>query len=260
MLLKKLITHNESESIEFKSYWYWASDDKAKIQKGWGELQKDLVALLNTKTQENFKYLIAGFDEQTKKCNDFNFDALGNEIQELKDPESFLDEVISKLRRNFRAKFKDTYTDLNLLDLRKYIEFDVQEMSGKNLLIIKVSKAPFVLELTKVLPANEAYKAGNILIRKFKPNTTDPENVVANAADIEDLMSTCKNSNEVSTSERKYTVSKLVDCFKTVQSPRSVVTDLNDKNLEKYEHYSLTGGVLYPFNLKMQVSKSENYP
>lgn len=249
MLLKKLTTHNESESIEFKSYWYW-SRDRAKIQKGWGELQKDLVALLNTKTQENFKYLIAGYDEKTKKCNDFNIDASGNEIEELKDPDSFLDEVISKLRRNFRAKFKDTYTDLKLLDLRKYIEFDIQEMSGKKLLIIKVSKAPFVLELTKVLPANEAYKAGNILIRKFKSNTTDPENVVANVGDIEDLMSTCKNSNEVSTSERKYTVSKLVECFKSVQSPKSTVIDLNEDNLEKYEHYSLTGGVLdYPIHI-----------
>jgi len=249
MLLEKLLTHNESESIEFKSYWYWARD-KVKIQKGWGELQKDLVALLNTKTQENFKYIIAGFDEKSKKCNDFNVDTFGHIIDGLGDSNRFLDEVISKLRRNFRAKFKDTYIDLNLLDLKKYIEFEVQEMDGSNLLIIKVSKAPFVLELTKVLPANEAYKAGNILIRKFKPNTTDPENVVANAEDLEELMSICKNSNEASISDRKYTVSKLVDCFKSVQSPKSVVMDLNEDNLDKYEHYTLTGGVLdYPIHI-----------
>ncbi len=249
MLLEKLLIHNESTSIEFKSYWYWNSDKKG-IQKGWGELQKDLVALLNTKTQENFKYLIAGFDEKTKKYNDFNVDPLGKEIDGLQDPDNFLSDVISKLRRNFRAKFKDTYIDLNLLDIKKYIEFSIQEMGGSKLLIIKVSKAPFVLELTKVLPANEAYKEGNILIRKLRPNSSDPENVIANAGDIEELMSACKNSNDISTSERKYTVSKLVECFKSVQSPKSLVLDLNEKNLDKYEHYSLTGGVLdYPIHI-----------
>lgn len=251
MLLKKLLDHDESQFIEFKSYWYWNSKKDSKlIQKGWGELQKDLVALMNTETQENFKYLISGYDEKSKNCNNFNIDYSGNEIEELKCIASFADELILKLRRNFRAKFKDTYTDLNLLDLHKYIEFNVQEINEKQLLIIKVSKTPFVLELTNVLPANEAYKAGNILIRKLKSNSTDPENVVANAEDIENLMLTCKNSNEVSTSERKYTVSKLVDCFKSVQSPKSSITDLNEDNLEKYEHYSLTGGVLdYPIHI-----------
>ncbi|WP_318439781.1 NACHT domain-containing protein [Photobacterium leiognathi] len=249
MLLKKLLNHNESPSIEFKSFWYWRSGER-KLQKGWGELQKDLVALLNTKTQENFKYLIAGFDEKTKKCNDFNVDANGHEIDELRELESFLDELISKLRRNFRAKFKDTYRDLNLLDLKNYIEFDIQELEGSKLLIVKVSKTPFVLELTKVLPANEAYKAGNILIRKLRPNSDNPENVVANAEDLEELIAQCKNSNEISTSERKYTVSKLVECFKSVQSPKSVVEDLNEENENKYEHYSLTGGVLdYPIHI-----------
>ncbi|MCK8110498.1 NACHT domain-containing protein [Vibrio sp. 2CM40D] len=250
MLLKKLLTHDESPSIEFKSYWYWGSNDSRKLQKGWGELQKDLVALLNTKTQENFKYLIAGFDEKTKKYNDFHVDAGGNEIDELRDPESFLEDLISKLRRNFRAKFKDTYRDLNLLDLKNYIEFDIQEIDGYKLLIVKVSKTPFVLELTKVLPANEAYKAGNILIRKLRKNSNDPENVVANAEDMEELIAQCKNSNEISTSERKYTVSKLVECFKSVQSPKSIVVDLNEDNANKYEHYSLTGGVLdYPIHI-----------
>jgi len=249
MLIEKLLTHNESTSIEFKSFWYWGSD-KSKNQKGWGEFQKDLVALLNTKTQENFKYLIAGFDEKTKKFNDFNIDSSGLEIDGLKEPDSFLDDVISKLRRNFRAKFKDTYGDLKLIDLKNYLEFDIQNMDGMKLLIIKVSKAPFVLELTKVLPANEAYKEGNILIRKLRPNSNEPENVIANAEDIEELMSSCKNSNDISTSERKYTVSKLVECFKSVQSPKSLVVDLNEKNLDKYEHYSLTGGVLdYPIHI-----------
>ncbi|TOG37930.1 hypothetical protein CGJ01_24305, partial [Vibrio parahaemolyticus] len=68
---------------------------------------------------------------------------------------------------------------------------------------------PFLLELDKQLPAQTAYKQGNVFIRKLKKDNT-PENAIANVNDISLLVAECKKSNELIIREKEYTVSKLV--------------------------------------------------
>lgn len=47
-----------------------------------GRILKDLAALINTASSENEKkYLICGFDEQTKKCQNYDTDTDGNKIK-----------------------------------------------------------------------------------------------------------------------------------------------------------------------------------
>ncbi len=241
MLLDKLISLDESESLEFKSYWYWNGLDN-DTQKAWGELLKDFVSLINTKSKEETKYLIVGFDEKTKKKNKYNYDRKENKIENISDISSFKDTLVSRLKRNFRAKCSDIYVDLRTIPIENYFSIKKEISDGIEILIISFKKTPFVLELDKQLPAQTAYKQGCVFIRKLKQDNT-PENAIANADDISLLLSGCKDSKELIIKEKEYTVSKLVDCFREVQSPKSVINKHNSKD-NKYEHYILSGGII----------------
>ncbi|WP_281222065.1 NACHT domain-containing protein [Photobacterium sanguinicancri] len=241
MLLDKLISLDESESLEFKSYWYWNGLDK-DTQKAWGELLKDFVSLINTKSKENTKYLIVGFDEITKKKNRYNYDRQENKIENISDIVSFKDILVRRLKRNFRAKCSDSYVDLKTIPIESYFTIKKENSDDVELLIISFKEIPFVLELDKQLPAQTAYKQGSVFIRKLKKDNT-PENAIANANDISLLLAGCKKSNDLIIKEKEYTVSKLVDCFREVQSPKSVIHKHNSKE-NKYEHYTLSGGII----------------
>ncbi|EOA6602833.1 NACHT domain-containing protein [Vibrio vulnificus] len=241
MLLDKLISLDESESIEFKSYWYWNGLDK-DTQKAWGELLKDFVSLINTKSREKTKYLIVGFNEITKEKNNYNYDRQGNKIENISDIVVFKNNLVNRLKRNFRAKCSDSYVDLKNIPIENYFTIKKEILDDVELLIISFKEIPFLLELDKQLPAQTAYKQGNVFIRKLKKDNT-PENAIANVNDISLLVAECKKSNELIIREKEYTVSKLVDCFREVQSPKSVIHK-HHSNENKYEHYTLSGGII----------------
>ncbi|EJG0217737.1 hypothetical protein DC854_RS23005, partial [Vibrio parahaemolyticus] len=151
MLLDKLISLDESESIEFKSYWYWNGLDK-DTQKAWGELLKDFVSLINTKSREKTKYLIVGFDEITKKKNRYNYDRQGNKIENISDIVVFKNNLVNRLKRNFRAKCSDSYVDLKTIPIENYFTIKKEISDDVELLIISFKEIPFLLELDKQLP------------------------------------------------------------------------------------------------------------
>ena len=67
-LLEDLLKKEENLWLEFKCCW--ADVDESII---WGEFLKDFASLFNTYTETNdIKYLIIGFDEITKKCQNYN--------------------------------------------------------------------------------------------------------------------------------------------------------------------------------------------
>ena len=74
-IVTDLLKTEETVWLEYKSFWYWDEKDASRAVKGWGEFLKDFAALFNTYSkQKDAKYFIIGFNEDTKKCQNFNID------------------------------------------------------------------------------------------------------------------------------------------------------------------------------------------
>ena len=80
IVIDTLLHENEKIWLEYKSYWYWCEGESQ--QRGWGEFLKDFVALFNTYSESmDKKYFVIGYDEVTKKRQNYNIDNNGNKLK-----------------------------------------------------------------------------------------------------------------------------------------------------------------------------------
>lgn len=121
-----LVASDESTWLEFKSYWYW-SDDSKKKEEGWNELLKDISAMFNTinsDSQKNHKkYIIFGYDEKTKKHNDYFKDRSGNDIDDLMKLEELKKSLIKKMKIRFSC-YPEFKNSSELYEIESLIEFE----------------------------------------------------------------------------------------------------------------------------------------
>ena len=81
-LVKYLLQQNEGLCLEFKSYWYW--EEEKKKDKGLDEFLKDFISMFNTYDEGNIRYIIFGFDEKTKKKNDYFKTSKNEDLDDIK--------------------------------------------------------------------------------------------------------------------------------------------------------------------------------
>lgn len=146
MIAESLISLEESEFLEFKSYWYWSGEGKDK-QKEWGEFLKDFASMFNTLSSEKSKYIIIGYDEKTKVKNNYYVDKAGNIIEPIKDLENLKIELIKRVSRNFRAIFHDQTVDVVDSLLGECFTMKISMVDDCCLLVLSFKNPPFILEL-----------------------------------------------------------------------------------------------------------------
>ncbi|MEV3815885.1 hypothetical protein RI537_07105 [Aeromonas salmonicida] len=209
--LKSLLTYPERSWLEFKYKWYW--ENNKKDTKNNGELLKDFSSLFNTVVDDGIKrYLIIGFDEKKKVFSNYNIDQNNEKIECFNDLITFKKELVSSIKRNFKNRpvYKSQF---ELHNIEAFFSINVAELDGYELLVITFNKAPYLLELKKVLPTQTtSYKENIILTRVCNESNTDPAVVVASHDHINHSLEIIKTFNDIP--ERDTTIKKCVELFK----------------------------------------------
>ncbi|WP_372998301.1 NACHT domain-containing protein [Sulfurimonas sp.] len=240
-IIKTLIKDAESEWLEFKSFWYWNNSEIA-LSKGWGEFLKDFVALFNTNT-ENEKYLILGFDEKTKICQNYFTDKNEEKLELFNNLNDFKVKIVSKLRKSFKniPQYRDSH---DLISIETFFEIKQITIDDKQLLIFKIIHAPYFLELKAVLDGNESFREGNTLIRRLK-NDASPENCNACHKEVQDLLNTAIQRQESSFPHKDASINKIVTLFQKKHAPSASINKLTEEHVHTigidYEIFSITG-------------------
>ncbi len=243
MTVKGLIENNdESLWLEYKSFWYWNENTQNK-SKGWGEFLKDFSALFNTKSYSSeSKYLIIGINEKTKTPQDYFIDEHHDTLKVFSDIKAFKTKLVSKLTQNFVCipEFQGNKSPESAGSF-----FDVNEVNFKNskLLVINISEAPFVLEITVPLQGNESFRKGLIPIRKVKNDGT-PENCVANNEEANKIISEIENKIFDNFPEKEITIEKIVSIFVEKNFPNAKIVDPikeNNSSGVRFELFEITG-------------------
>jgi len=208
-LAKSLIAIEENLFLEFKSKWYWENDDK-EISKSWGELLKDLVALINCDSRyvnEN-KYLIIGVDESkigSERVVDISLDANGNKIRKLENLEQLKEDILDKLNNHFTiTDFKsDIMLDFNIHSLL---------IENKKILFFEIKPTTQILVLKKDLQDKKTTTRKNsVFIRTIKSDG-EPQVDIANP----DAIAALKESVDIYKSERESDRKKEINIEKTI--------------------------------------------
>ena len=241
-IIEGLIQKEETIWLEFKSYWYWTEREKPS-SKSWGEFQKDLSGLFNTypEQQDGKKYLIIGFDERSKKTQNFNIDKNGEKLSCFNNLETFKETVISKLKRNFVNT--PSYRRSNELpEIESLFHIDEVSIYGYKLLIFTIHPSPYLLEIKGELAG---FKEGSIISRRLKIDKT-PEVCNTNHDSIENLKAIVKEVQEKDYPDKDVSITKVVQSFREKYCPQSVFKNEHNKrdytsNIH-FEIFTLDGG------------------
>lgn len=237
-LLENLLKNEENLWLEFKCCW--KDTDEHKV---WGEFLKDFASLFNTYTETNdTKYLVIGYDEITKKCQDYHQNN-GKKLSIITDISKFKSTIIEKLKNHFRNT--PSYRQSSELpDIENYFEIEILEKDNVEILIFRLMPAPYLLELKKQLMGNETFRDGNIIVRKLKTDRS-PEIVNAPSGDIEALKKYTDKNKREKFPEKRITIEKIVTVFKNKYSPSSQIKDIADEHNYSsgifFEIYSISG-------------------
>lgn len=251
MIIQHLLEQNESLNLEFKKIWYWGYtiQDRSgkhstikKTPKNLGEMLKDIVSLLNTRSEGEQKYIVIGFDEAKKETVDFTSSV--DKKNEFTSTNSLQNFVISQINMFFKAGCSDGYIGCENIALDDYINFKIENHDDKGILLISIKETPFILESIKEVQTSGAHtlKPGIVPIRKTKTDGS-PENTVATIEDIKNFQSTLKKISDIIDKRRVLSVKKLVQCFKNSQLPKAKISELHNSK-SNYEHYILNAPVL----------------
>lgn len=243
ILLDDLLSKAENLWLEFKCCWKDVDEHKV-----WGEFLKDFASLFNTYTETNdTKYLIIGFDEETKKCQNYN-ENNGRVISVFRDIEDFKLKVVKKLKNHFRnVPVYRTLSDLP--DIETYFQVHLVEKNGVKVLVFKIIPSPYLLELKKQLQGNETFRDGNIITRDLKHDGT-PEIINAPSSSIDVLKRYIDKNRKEKFPEKRITIEKIVTVFKNKYFPSSNISCISEKRDSSsgvfFEIYSIVGGDYSP--------------
>ena len=252
MIIEHLFQQKESLDLEFKRDWYWGKEITGrknniitikKDPKTTGEMLKDLVALINTKSDEKTsKYMVIGFDEKTKEK--FCISSINKENLGFNNTDELQDIVIKDINNFFKASCLDGYLDCSKIPLDEFITFGIERVENKDILIITIKETPFILESIKDIQTSGSHtiKSGTVLSRKLKLDNS-PENGIATIQEIKDLEKKTKSKVEIELIEKTLTVKKLVHCFKKSQVPRAEVIEQHNQE-DDYEHYTINAPII----------------
>ncbi len=244
-IVTDLLKKEETVWLEYKSFWYWDERDASNSAKGWGEFLKDFAALFNTYSkQKDEKYFIIGFDEHTKKCQNFNIDQENKEIKIFNDLQLFKRKIVSKLKNSFR-NIPDYKESNELPGIESLFDIEVVRVDDKTeVLVFTIKAAPFLLELDKQLQGNVTFREGSIITRVSKKDGS-PENANANAKKIEELLGTVESNKVDNFPEKDISIKKIVEVFQEKIAPHSerkhIKSETNYSSGICYEIYTLRG-------------------
>lgn len=250
VLVEDLLNKDESSWLEFKSFWYWNSNENP--QKGWGELLKDFAALFNTHTglYDN-KYFIIGYDEKTRKVQQFDIDKNEERLELFNDLENFKKIFRTKLKKHFNC-YPDYKNSTSLTDIDMLFDIEKVTIQEKEILLVTIKNAPYLLLLKKILQANETFREGSIIIRKEKQDGS-PENTSADPAFILLLESQVKKIQLESFPEKEISIKKIVDVFKDHHFPSATI-------IKTPNEQSLSSGLFFEiYTLKSEYSSTIHF-
>lgn len=238
LLIDDLLKKEENLWLEFKCCWKDVDENKV-----WGEFLKDFASLFNTYTDQNdTKYLIIGFDEIKKQCQNYN-DNNGKMLSVFNDIVVFKKNIVKKLKNHFK-NIPVYSTSSELPNIDTYFDIFIIEKEGFELLVFKIMPSPYLLELNKLLNGNETFRDGNIITRKLK-NDESPEIINAGSEDIEKLKKYVEINKKDHFPEKILSIKKIVEVFKNKNFPASIIKDISqEKNYSSgifYEIYSIEG-------------------
>ncbi|GAB6192756.1 RNA-binding domain-containing protein [Desulfocastanea catecholica] len=245
-----LIRLEENEWLEFKSYWYWSNNEKNR-SKGWGEFLKDFSALINTNSEvTSKKYLICGFDEKKRECQDYNIDINKEQISLFSKLSDAKNKIIAKLKTHF--KNTPLYQDSDdLINIESVFDLHTVRINNKNVLVIEIFPAPYLLEIKELLQSNESFREGNIIIRTLKSDNT-PENKNATTEKILLLKDSVLKSRVEYYPSRNLSIRSTVEAFKDKYFPSSNCAKIAESKKSSsglyFEIYSITGEYSTPFD------------
>lgn len=250
VLVEELLAQDECSWLEFKSFWYWNNNESP--QNGWGELLKDFSALFNTNTGlHDKKYFIIGYDEKTKKVQQFNIDKKGEVLEIFNDLDSFKKIFRSKLKKHFKC-YPEYKNSTNLIDIDILFEIEKVCIKEKEILLITIKSAPYLLELKKNLQANETFREGVIIVRKDKLDSS-PENASADPGLILKLEDQVKKVQLENYPEKEISIKKIVDVFKEHNFPSAIISN-------KPNEHSLSSGLSFEiYTLKSEYSSTIHF-
>lgn len=247
-----LLKKEEKVWLEYKSYWYWNEGNTSQTGKGWGEFLKDFAALFNTYSEnKDEKYFIIGFDENTKKCQNYNVDQQDNRLKIFDDIQKFKEKIVNKLKNSFKniPTYKESKALIGIEDLFDIDIVDIE--SDIKVLVFSIKAAPYLLELEKQLQGNETFREGNIITRVSKRDGS-PENTNANSGKIQELLDIVESNKIVDFPEKDISIKKIVEVFQGKVAPSSDIKDIkSETNYSSgiyYEIYSLRGEYTAPFD------------
>ena len=239
-----LVANDESTWLEFKSYWYWSSDSKKK-EEGWNELLKDISAMFNTISLGNHKnpekYIIFGYDEDTKKHNSYFKDRSGNDIDEIMDLEKLKNGLIKKLKNRFSC-YPEFKNSPELYEIESLIEIEEIKYDDIVNLVLTIHNAPYLLQQKSNI--GKGTRNGDIWIRSLKSDKT-PENSIATHSQISELIEIIQDIKIKSYPENETTILKVVDAFRDKNLPNADIINISsERNYTTgicYELYSVEG-------------------
>lgn len=249
-LVKDLLEKEENLWLEFKSFWYWNQNDEQFV-KGWGEFLKDFSALFNTYTlSRDIKYFIIGFDEVTKKTQNYHIDQNGETIKVFNNLDDFKSRLVKKLCSYF-CNIPEYMSRNNLYQIETLFALHEVVIESAKLLVIEIRPAPYLLELKQVLQGNEQFKEGNILTRLLKSDGS-PENINSNddiRTKLKEIVASIKLHNYPN---KDLSIYKVVELFKLKNFPLANIERTHALNNYSeglhFEFYRLRGEYNVPIN------------
>lgn len=244
-IVSQLLEHEDEKIwLEYKSYWYWSESEKNKVGKGWGEFLKDFSALFNSESSENgTKYFIIGFDETTKLTQNYKVDVNGDILSIFKCLEKFKSVIVDKLKNNFKSA-PEYNGSISLDNIESFFDVSTTSIKGHEVLIITIARAPYILELTKLLQGNESFREGSIPVRKSKTDGS-PENVNASRDDSNLLIEKIKNQESFYYPLKETSIEKVVELFKEKYFPTSTIScpikEKGNTSGIRYEIFEISG-------------------
>lgn len=205
MLIDELINSKESLTLEFKSQWYWAKDEKPK-DSDWGEFLKDFASLANCSAEHvgDIKYLIIGVDEtkDQKSGRYINVDTIDSTFLACADLKERINE---KLINFFNCEEKESIPDYELF---------FHKVNESNLLVFKIKQINELLVLAKeIVTKNRSERKNIVFLRSTKINN-EPEIINASPEHLSDLTDKIKIYNHKR--KKEHHVEKSVE--KTISS------------------------------------------
>lgn len=155
MNIDQIVKIGECGYIEYKRQWYWDLEEQKpsseESNRAWGEFIKDFLALVNANTNSfnNKRFLVIGFDEDTKRFYDF----------------SLTENLFKNLKEKIENKIKNFIS--NSSEIIYSIKLEKQD--NKNIIIISIEQPREIHSLIKDIQTKSSgrvYSADSILYRK----------------------------------------------------------------------------------------------